>query len=152
MNLTKKLQKMNACVPAIEWVKQMNGSNPEKLWNECERGDWMLWLVGKLDIDRKRLVLAACQCARLVEHLMKDEHSIRTIEVAEAWVHGKATLEELDRAAAAYAYAYAYAVYAYAYAAAAYDDARDSTLIKCANIARQHFTFDEVRGALQSED
>jgi len=152
MNLIQKMETLNACADALEWI-QMNSSNPEKLWNECERGNWLLWLVSKLDIDRKRLVLAACQCARLVKHLMTDERSIKAIEVAEAWASGEATEDELRLAAADAAYAADAAAYAAAYAADAVADAvayaaKEDTFKKCANITRQYFTFNEVMEAL----
>jgi hypothetical protein len=99
--LIDKLQQLNACDNAIDWVALMNGDNPEQLWLQCERGDWMLWLVGKLDIDRKRLVLAACQCARLSLHLAKGNEARIAIEVAEAWVQGRVTLEQVSIARAA---------------------------------------------------
>ena len=65
---------MGACETAIEWGKQYGTT--EEAWQVCERGDWMLWLVGKLSgkpetDSRKKLVLVACECTRLALPFVK---------------------------------------------------------------------------------
>ena len=161
MTFKKQLQKMEACQEAIEWV---GDRTPEQAWEECERGDWMLWFAQKMGVELQPLTLAKARCAKLVIHLMKDERSRNAVEVAERFGLGKATREELDVAAdaaadAAYAaytadayaaYAYAYAVYAaadadaaaadVAYAVAAAYANREETLKKCADICRETLT------------
>jgi hypothetical protein len=125
------LIKLNACQDAKDWAA-------DKSWKEifetCHRGDWLLWLFQKTNPnDLQLLTLAKGHCANTVRHLMKDERSIKAVDVAIAFGEGKASREELDAAAcaanaadaadAAYAaYAAAYVAYAaaYAYAAAAY--------------------------------
>jgi hypothetical protein len=117
--LHDKLIELDACEEARVWAE---GKSLAKAWNTCERGDWMLWLAGRL-CDRKIVVLAACDCAELsLKHVPEGEDRPRkAIETARAWVRGEATLAQLKKAAAAaYAasYAAAYAAYAaYGYAA-----------------------------------
>jgi hypothetical protein len=108
---------------------KQNG-NARDLWNCCERGDWMLWIAVKLEVDKKHLVKAACECATIALHLIPEgeERPRKAIETALAWTEGNASLEDVHRASAASA-AYAddaidivYAVSAaYAASAAAYD-------------------------------
>jgi hypothetical protein len=111
------LKDLRACSNAIEWSVRTEGT-PQELWEKCERGNWLLWRIGKI-IDRdnesqlRRLTLAKAKCAGLVLHLMKDERSIKAIEVAERFGNGTAPREELVVAHAA-----AYAAYAAAAAAA----------------------------------
>jgi hypothetical protein len=83
----------------------------------------MLWICAKAGVDRKLVVFAACQCARLaLKHVPKgEERPLKAIKTAEKWCKGKASIEEV-RAAYAAAYAAADAAYA-AYAAA---DAADA--------------------------
>jgi len=150
------LVKLGACSEAVEWV---GDKSPAVAWKTCKRGDWMLWLCGKLSGEpggkgRKKLVLAACACARLsLKYVRKGEkRPLVAIQTAEAWAKGKrgVTIEQVrtaayaadaDYAAAAYAANAAYADDA-AYAAAAYADApataaaRRETLAKCADIVR----------------
>lgn len=71
-------------------------------WADWPRGDWMLWLWGLASgIDRRKLVLAACQCARLsLQYVPEGEtRPLVAIETAEAWARGKATRAELSIAA-----------------------------------------------------
>ena len=117
----EKLHEMRPCRNAKVWVGTQ--TDPQQAWNSCERGDWMLWLLGKLSKgprskSRKRLVLATCECARLaLKHVSKGENRPRlAIETAEAWTKGEAILSQVRKAA----YAAAYAAYTAAYAA---DDA-----------------------------
>ena len=125
-----KLSPLGACNNAVAWAATQPSATVA--WRECKRGDWMLWLCGKLSGEpesesRRKLVLAACACARLSLHHVKasEFRPLRAIETAEAWARGDAgvTLEEVRTAAYAAAYLAAYAA---AYA-------------KCADIVRAHY-------------
>lgn len=142
--LVKYLKEIEACKEAIEWVGY---KTLEQAWNECERGDWMLWLAYKKNVDHRKLTLAKARCAKLVYHLIKDERSRNAADVAERYGLGEATRDELDRASNA-AYVAAYAAYTAVSAAAVYaaaaayaaNDARTKTLKKCADICREILT------------
>jgi len=132
---TTKLEKLNACIEAIDYVKFQKSII--LAWQNCERGDWMLWLAKKLNVDDKKLTMAKAMCAKQVEHLMKDQRSKDALQACFDYVDGKITRKELNvyvdaaayvadaTSAAAYdaaadaGYAAAYAAYAAAYAAAA---------------------------------
>ena len=134
------IKRLGACEEALEWGE--NYATIEEAWQSCERGVWMLWLLGKLSgapetDSRKKLVLTACQCARLaLPHVEKGETKpLKAIETAEAWAMGEGgiTLQDV-RNTAAYA---AYAVYAVYAADAA--DARSKVLKQCADIVREYY-------------
>jgi len=114
---TDKLEKLNACNEAIEYVKTQESAL--SAWQNCERGDWMLWIAKRLNVDDKKLTLAKVMCAKQVEHLMKDQRSKDALVACLRYVNGEITREELNVAAAAAAYADAAAAYAYADADAA---------------------------------
>jgi hypothetical protein len=124
MKTTKTiLTELGACPEAVKWA---GGKTPKKAWETCNHGDWLLWVAGKIDIDRKLIVLAACACARTALKYvpMGEERPRKTIETAEAWTRGEATIEQL-RVAADAAYAAVQAAFhaadaAYAADAAAY--------------------------------
>jgi len=128
----KKLKSLHPCNEAMEWLKEK--PSIKVAWETCERGDWMLWLLGNLSGEvgsksRKQLVWTACQCARLsLKYVTEGEkRPLITIETAEKYTKGLATLQEVR---AAYADAYANAVYisaAAAYAAATAAYAADAT-------------------------
>jgi hypothetical protein len=92
------LIKLNACNEAQEWAV---GKTWEEVYNQCHRGDWLLWLFNKTNPDDLQLLtLAKGHCANTVRHLMKDERSIIAVDTAIAFGEGKATREELSAAAA----------------------------------------------------
>jgi hypothetical protein len=117
------LVELGACSKAQEWA---SGKSLAVVWKTCKRGDWLLWLCGKMADKpnwptRKEVVLAACDCAELArKYVYKGEKRPRKcIETARAWAAGNATLDDI-RTARQSADAAAYvAADAYAYAAAA---------------------------------
>ena len=154
-NWIRPIKDLGACEEALGWAEGYR--TLDEAWAKCERGDWMLWLLGNLSgppesDSRKKLVLAACQCARLaLPYVLAGElRPLRAIETAESWAKGEGniTLADVRKAAndvyAAHAAAYAtYAAHAAAYAAYAANDAyaahaaaQQSTLKKCADIVR----------------
>ena len=135
------LIELNACIEAREWA---GDKSLDEIIDTCHRGDWLLWLARKVDIDKRKLTLAKALCANTVRHMMRDDRSKHAVDVAIAYGNGDATEQQLTAAAAdaaaaadtdsaaaavdaadaaAYAAAsYAYATYA-AYAAYAADAA-----------------------------
>tara|TARA_R110001632_G_scaffold162543_2_gene280947 strand:+ start:601 stop:1209 length:609 start_codon:yes stop_codon:yes gene_type:complete len=90
-----------------------------------EKND-IVWVLLREDyLSDKELRLFAVWCARQVQHLMKDERSIKAIDVAEKFATGEASKADLTEANAA-----AFAAYAYADARAAY--ATDANAAKAA--------------------
>jgi hypothetical protein len=104
-----KLKEMDACAQALAYLEKQ--SSYQEAWENCTRGDWMLWLLGKVldegnEVEFRRLTLAKARCSKLVIDLICDDYSKKAVEVAEKFGLGEATREELDSAAAdAYAYA-----------------------------------------------
>jgi hypothetical protein len=94
-------------------------------WRDCNRADWMLWIAGRLNIDKKLIVLAACDCAETTLKYVPDgeERPAKAIQTSRNWCNGTATIQECRDAAYAAADAAAYAAYAAAYAAYAAADA-----------------------------
>jgi len=97
----------------------------------------MAWLAGKYSgasesPAHKTLVLALCEIARTVLHLVipGEDRPRVAIETAESWGRGEATIKDVRAAYAAYA---ADAAYAAAYAAA------DAARSQSANIMRKHY-------------
>ena len=97
MTFKELLIKLDACEGAREWARDMP---IEEIVSTCRRGDWLLWLAQKVDVDLRLRTLAKGHCANTVRHLMTDERSLNAVDVAIAFGEGKATLEELNAAAA----------------------------------------------------
>jgi hypothetical protein len=92
------LIELKACNEAQEWAQ---GKTIKQVVAECHRGDWLLWLAEKVDMDFQTITLAKGLCANTVRHLMKDDRSIKAVDVAIAFGRDEATLDELDSAYAA---------------------------------------------------
>ena len=158
---TTKLEKLSACREAIEWVKGQK--SPEEAWQNCHRGDWMLWIAKRLDVDDRLLTLAKATCANQVRSLMTDQRSLDALDACFRYANGELTREELNTfayaayAAAAYASDASAAAYAASAAAYAYDAsdasaasadaadaadaaAREESLKKSADICREILT------------
>ena len=119
------LRHMRACPGFIAWV---DSRTITATWEDCPCADWMLWFAAEIGIDRKLIVLAACDCARTVLPVVPagDVRPVRVIEIAEAWTRGKASLDNVEAAIAHAAYAATAAAYA-ATAAAYAADAKEHT-------------------------
>ena len=97
----------NACGSAIIWARTQ--PTLDDAWRNCQRGDWMLWLLARHGADRRLLVRAAALCAEPAAALA-DEYTeavcLSVIQTCVAWSEGGATDEELDVATAARAAAW----------------------------------------------
>lgn len=136
------------CTVAQTWLRSLPpGTTLAEAYALCPRGEWLLWLAARVEVDRKLIVKAACACAQVAvtEHWKGGPEPQAALDTAMAWARGEATNNQVSYAVAyaadaAYAAAAADAVYA-AYAAAR---ARN------ADIVREHLPLsvwpEEVRG------
>jgi len=94
---TIEIEKYKPCSEAVEFRKKFNSF--KEAWEQCTRGDWMLWLAYKLEINNRILTLAKAMCAKTILHLIKDQRGIDAINTSTKYGKGKATQKELDEAA-----------------------------------------------------
>ena len=157
-NWQDEVRRLNPCGDAMIWLSRR--LDAATAWRECPRGDWMLWLLGRCSgppesESRRRLVLAACDCADLALPFARGVNAGEAVRVARGWaMQDGTTLEQVrdaaaaDAAAAAAAYAYAAnaaADAAAAYAAYAAAAARIKALSRCADIVRKHYPNPPVK-------
>ncbi|RMG13659.1 MAG: hypothetical protein D6731_11755 [Planctomycetota bacterium] len=86
---------------ALAWAEPY-GDDLGRAWVECARGDWLLWLAGILEVDRRLVVLAAVDCAVFSLSLLPEGHveTLRPlVELAQAWAKGEADAESCAAAA-----------------------------------------------------
>ncbi len=122
MNHIDLLRRLEVCHEAIEWYGDRDS---EDAWRECQHGEWMLWIASKIGVDRKRIVMASCDCVEPALQFVPDgeDRPRAAVDAARAWCQGAASYEEV-RAAAAVADALANAAFANAvFANAAVADA-----------------------------
>ena len=156
MKLSTILRRLDACAAARIWAKTQ--PDLQTAWTNCQRADWMLWLLEYTTIDQNdpRYRLMACDFAESVLHLVPadEDRPRRAIETARAFVRGEATRDEMaeariaacaaacDAASAAAcdaACAAACAAACDAASAAASDAASDAARASQANIIRHYF-------------
>jgi hypothetical protein len=101
--LKEYLKTLNACHESVIWA---GDKTIEEVVHECHRGDWLLWLAQRCGVELKPLTLAKAHCANTVRRLMKDERSIKAVDVAIAFGQGRATLDELNEVYSSAADAY----------------------------------------------
>ena len=133
--LSNLLSTLGCCSESQEWAKGYRSY--KSAWEACDRVDWILTLLAKLNYDPIQLRLIAAWCARNTPlgdgrttwDLLTDERSRHAIEIAE---NPESTKEELKTAcsaarSAAYSAADSAAFYATYSAADSADSAADST-------------------------
>ena len=146
MNYIDKIEAMGACKEAVEWLREKNYKSLAVAWRYCDRGDWMMWLVGRGEVTeemRAAIVLAACDFADLVrEHWRPEDKPIlaKALKTARKWTEGSVTAEEMRAAARAATDAAANAA-----ARAAEVLARWATQKQCADIARKHLSCPRLK-------
>ena len=118
----KLLISKGACSEARKWAK---GKTLAEIWDQCERVDWICWLLGRMEgkegwPDRKAIALAACSFAELALPFIRvgEDRPRQAIDTARALLRGDATIQEVKIARAATYAAAANAVYDAAAAAA----------------------------------
>ena len=149
MNITVQgfVEKYHPCAEGAAFARKY--ATMHDVWNALANGkgdpSWLIWLASRDGIvDRKVLVRATCKAVRTTPvgdktlwKALTDERSRNAIVVAEQWVDGRATLDDVRKAAYT-AYTAANAAAATAYAADAADaaaDAADAAAYAAANAA-----------------
>ena len=140
--LVNKLKTLGACYEALDWASFQKGSFQDA-WDECPRGDWMLWLLSMSKPDHKKIILASCKIARTVlKYVPKDEkRPLKAIQTTEAWAKGKATLKKVQDASNAAYLAASSASAAAAEASSAYYAASSSSAASSSAFAASSSAF-----------
>jgi hypothetical protein len=92
------LKEERACPPAIRWVSR-NGYDLDSAWNNCYKVTWMLWILNKINFDKRDMVELACNIAEeIVDHAGYDKEICDlTLRRARQYVRGFAKYHELHK-------------------------------------------------------
>jgi len=93
----KKIKKLNACPSSIKWLSSQ--TTLKQAWENCTRGDWLLWLIAALDVNERKLFLAKGLIAHEIIHSMNDERSIAAVQAAIDYGRSIIDKDELEKAA-----------------------------------------------------
>lgn len=78
------------CAEALAWYKTQK--NAKEAWLNCERGDWMLWILRCMQkLDKVSSVRVAIACAQRILHIYQarkpnDIRPAAAIAAAQAWL------------------------------------------------------------------
>ena len=94
-NWAKALIPYTPCMDGYVWAAR--NETYAGAWASCDRGDWMLWLMGVLagasgSAARQVLVLAASDCLQLTPAAMFSTAGQTAVTVATAWANGTTAL------------------------------------------------------------
>ena len=94
MTIQEFCDKHGACEDGKQWAMD-NCKTMQDVWDKA-RPEWLLWVATREGVlTEKEQRLFACWCVRRVWHLLGDERSKKSVEVAELYAHGKTTKEDL---------------------------------------------------------
>lgn len=142
------LRGIGASEAAVEWA---GDRTLQQAWDECERGDLMLWLLRRMYgkpgwPTLKTLAGLCCDCAELVKDCWRGDEIAKYVATARAWCRGETVdaicyrgnstyAEAIDANISAVFHVYAFAINIHNYYFCDYTTYK-VTLRKCANIIR----------------
>ena len=89
-------KKLRACSDAITFVSRF--TTIEEAWDDCYRGDWMLWFAYAVNVPMTALTLAKAMCADTARHFMTDPRSRLSVDTAKEFSKGGVSLYTLRTA------------------------------------------------------
>jgi hypothetical protein len=103
MKLEEKLVQLSVSNKIINWM--ISNETFNEAWAKCDKGDWMLFIAARAsnaEENHKRIVTAACRCARMVLQYIpdNDRRPLIAVETIEKWLKDEATTFEVDLARA----------------------------------------------------
>ena len=90
--VSRWLEEGGAQNDVVVWAVPFGDDWP-RAWASCPRGDWLLAIAARAGTDPRKIVAAACACARFaLEYLPDTEIRPRAaVDAAEGWVDGADT-------------------------------------------------------------
>jgi len=94
---TDELRAMGACPAAVKWARGY--PSLQAAWDACERGDWMMWMIGHTPgLDLRRVGWLCYALASQSQYLVPPEERrpADCLALVARWCHGDTTITEDD--------------------------------------------------------
>jgi uncharacterized membrane protein len=88
------ISKYTDCKSVVEYFSSY--ASFEEAWQDCKRGDWMLWIAELLGVDDRTRTLAKALCVNIARSLITDERTTAAIDAAQRYAAGEISREELN--------------------------------------------------------
>jgi hypothetical protein len=98
MNRLADMIPPDACESSSRWLNSLpDGTTPYAAWRKCKRGDWLLWIIARIGVERKLVIEAAGLCAEQALIYIPDDEdrSRKAIEMVRVWCRGEATSDDV---------------------------------------------------------
>jgi hypothetical protein len=86
------LRKIHACDEAITYASAQ--PDFQSIWNNCPRGDWLIWLASLLRAPQKLVVQVSIECVRPVLKLIPGNEYV--IIRCNKWVNGTESTRSIE--------------------------------------------------------
>lgn len=86
------LRKIHACEESISYASSQ--SDFQSIWNNCPRGDWLIWLASLLRAPQKLIVQVSIECVRPVLKLIPGNEYV--IIRCNKWVNGEESTKNIE--------------------------------------------------------
>lgn len=97
MEHIEKLSKLRACGHAIRFAQ--NFDSIEETLRNCNEGEYIFWLAGRIGVNKYKLIFAQSLCAEMIIRLMKDKRSKKAIRIAKEYGRGEISEKKLKKVA-----------------------------------------------------
>ena len=88
--------KFFACSESRDWMYRHSNLTPKQTWEQCPRGDWLLYTMMEIGVPIKFQAVAALVCAEGAQHHSKDARELNLL--VRRWIRGKGSKKNLDNA------------------------------------------------------
>jgi hypothetical protein len=62
MTNLEKLKALGACYDSRDWARSRSGEPARRLYEECSRADWLVWLAARVGVEPALVMEAVCAC------------------------------------------------------------------------------------------
>ena len=94
-NIVQFAKSRYACCDARIWLDKMFQPSAKKVWDTCEDGDWLMWLLGEIEAPMHYIISASLVCVEAIEHLDKDGNAKKINRLVRRYLSERTTASKV---------------------------------------------------------